>query len=201
MRIFFTMTAVVTGLTLMAITARADYQAGLRAYRAHDYKSALKEFKSNPTRDSQYNLGVMYFKGEGVKADPLEGVEWFRKAAAKGQVQAQFVLGTIFDGGKNVTQDRAAAAKWYRKAAEQGHPQAQFNLGLMYTNGEGVSKDRAEAVVWLKKAAGNGHQDAGRLLKTMGEKVPPQAMPKTDKNSSKSSAAGTPSELPPGHPR
>jgi len=201
MRIFSTITVVVTGLILAAIPALADYQAGLRAYRAHDHKTALKEFKSNPTRDSLYNLGVMYFKGEGVKADPLEGVEWFRKAAAKGQVQAQFLLGTIFDGGKNVTQDRAAAAKWYRKAAEQGHPQAQFNLGLMYTNGEGVNKDRAEAVVWLKKAAAKGHQDAGRLLKTMGEAVPPQALPKTDKSSKKPAAAGTPSALPSGQPR
>mgnify|MGYP001398951901 CR=1 FL=1 len=200
MRKYFKIAAVVSGLTLLAAPVLADYKTGLGAYRVRDYKRAMKEFKADPTRDSQFNLGVMYFKGEGVKADPIEGIEWFRKAAEKGHVQAQFLLGTMFDAGKDVAQDRAAAAKWYLKAADQGHVQAQFNLGLMYTNGEGVEKDREKAVVWLKKAAGNGHRDAGRLLKTMGEEVPAQAQHKGGKVTKKAPAGSAPSTLPPGHP-
>ena len=47
-------TAVVTGMFMTATPLLADYQAGLAAYRAKDYKKALKEFKATPTRDSQY---------------------------------------------------------------------------------------------------------------------------------------------------
>lgn len=195
-----TIAAVMTGIMLAAAPVLASYQAGLAAYRAHDYKRALKEFKADQGRDSRYTLGVMYYKGEGVKADHQEGIEWFRKAAEKGHVQAQFLLGTMYDSGKDIAQDRAEAAAWYRKAAEQGHTQAQFNLGLMYVNGEGVEKDRDKAVVWLKKAAKKGHQDAGRLLSTMGENVPAQARPKKGKVIKKAPVSGTPSQLPPGHP-
>jgi len=201
MKHHFNIAAVVTGIILAACPVLADYQTGIGAYRVHDYKWALKEFKADQNRDSQYTLGIMYFKGEGVKADHLEGIEWFRKAAAQGHVQAQFLLGTMFDAGKDVTQDRAAAAKWYRKAADQGHVQAQFNLGLMYVNGEGVEKDRTKAVLWLKKAAHGGHKDAGRLLKTMGEEVPAQALPKGGKAAKKPVTSDAPSALPPGHPQ
>ncbi|MEI6208102.1 MAG: tetratricopeptide repeat protein [Desulfuromonadales bacterium] len=187
-------------IILSAVPSLADYQTGMGAYRVRDYKWAMKEFKADPNRDSCYSLGVMYFKGEGVKADHLEGIDWFRKAADQGHSQAQFLLGTMYDSGKDVIQDRAVAAKWYVKAAEQGHVQAQFNIGLMYVNGEGVEKNRDNAVAWLKKAAGKGHHDAGRLLKTMGEEVPPQAKVKTKAKGKVPQTGGTPSEKPPGHP-
>ncbi len=201
MRKNITIAAVLTGIILMATPVLADYKAGQAAYRAHDYKKALKEFKADQTRDSQYNLGVMYFKGEGIKADQAEGIEWFRKAADQGHAQAQFLLGTMYDGGKGVAQDRAVAAKWYLKAAENGHNQAQFNLGLMYVNGEGVEKNRDKAVLWLKKAARGGHENAIRLLKTMGEEAPAPATPKGGKGAKKIPAPGSNTVLPPGHPK
>jgi TPR repeat protein len=201
MRHGYKIAAIMTGIILITIPALADYKAGLAAYRVKDYKKALKEFKADPTPASNYNLGVMYFKGEGVKADHLEGIEWFRKSAEKGYAQAQYVLGTIYDGGKDVALDRVVAAKWYRKSAEQGHLQSQFNLGMMYVNGEGVEKDRNKAVLWLKKAARGGHKDAGKLLKTMGEEVPPQAQPVSTKIIKKPHTDEAPPALPPGHPK
>lgn len=201
MRQCFKIAAVTMGISLSAAPALADYQAGMEAYRMRHYKWALKEFKSDQSRESQYSLGVMYFKGEGVKADHLEGIDWFRKAADQGHAQAQYVLGTIYYGGKDVAPDRVEAAKWYRKAAEQGHLQAQFYLGLLYVNGEGVAKDRNKAVLWLKKAARGGHRDAATLLKTMGEEVPVPVLPPGGKNTKRPLTPGAPLVLPPGHPQ
>lgn len=189
MRLFTTLTVALGIAVFTAVSAVADYNSGLKAYRMKEYPRAIKEFKADGGRNSNYNLGVIYFKGEGVKADRLQGLEYFKKAAEQGHMNAQFLMGTMYDKGEDVMQDRAVAAKWYRKAAEQGHAQAQFNLGLMYTNGEGVEKDRKEAVVWLKKSARQGHKGAGKLLGVMGEEVPKAA---------KSSA---PKSVPPGHPR
>lgn len=179
----------------MVTVAFADYDAGARAYQMKEYSQALKEFKADGGKNSNYNLGVMYYKGQGVKADHLQGLEYFRKAASQGHANAQFILGSLYDKGEDVMQDRPAAASWYRKAAEQGHVQAQFNLGLMYTNGEGVEKNRQEAVVWLKKAARQGHQGAGKLLGVMGEEVPKAARSTAPK--ARKDGAGN---LPPKHP-
>jgi uncharacterized protein len=200
MRHCFKIAAVVTGIILAASPVMADYRTGMAAYRARDYKFALKEFKAERCRESHYNLGVMYFKGEGVKADHLEGIEWFRKAADQGLAQAQYVLGTIYYGGRDVAQDRAAAAMLYRKAAGNGHLQAQFYLGLMYYNGDGVEKNRNKAVVWLKQAAYSGHRDAAAILENMGEDVPPPAPPMGDKITKMPFNYDEPSTMPAGHP-
>lgn len=153
-----------------AVAAWADFAAGLKAYEARDYATALRLFKADEGPDSCYLLGIMYYKGEGVKADKTEGVKWLRRSGEKGHVRAAYNLGMIYDKGDGVPQDLKEAAKWYRKAAEKGHAQSQFNLGLMYTNGEGVTKDRKEAVKWLRKAAKQGHVNARKLLNVMGEK-------------------------------
>ncbi len=200
MRLFITITIAFSIAVLTAASAIANYNAGLKAYRYKDYVRALKEFKADGGKDSNYNLGVMYFKGEGVKADHLQGLELFKKAAELGHANACFILGTSYDKGVDVQQNREVAAKWYLKAAMLGHAQAQFNIGLMYTNGEGVEKNHNEAVVWLKKAAVQGHKGAGKLLNVMGEEVPKAAMSKSTSKSTKSKRV-EPGELPQGHPK
>ncbi len=39
--------------------------------------------------DAQYNLGLAYLHGQGVKKDDQEAADWFRKAAEQGQSRAQ----------------------------------------------------------------------------------------------------------------
>ena len=153
----------------------ADFKAGMKAYQAGDFTRAVKEFKGDKSKEAQYNLGVMHYKGQGVKADPAQAAEFFRKAGERGHSNAAFLLGNLYDKGEGVKQDTATAAKWYQKAAEKGHIEAQFNLAMMYTNGEGVEKNRTEAVKWLKKAAEKGHARSGKLLGVMGEDIPKAA--------------------------
>ena len=190
---------IIASIILTATPVRADYQAGMSAYRVHHYKWAIKEFKTDQTRESEYMLGVIYYNGEGVKVDQVEGTAWFRKSADQGHAQAQYVLGNIYFEGKGVALDRTEAAKWYRKAAEQGHLQAQYNLGLIYMSGDGVEKNRNKAVIWLKKATLSGSRDAGRLLKIMGEEIPAPIQPNGAKSPKKPLTEGAPSVLPPGH--
>ena len=44
---------------------------------------------------AQFNLGVMYENGRGVRRDDAEAVKWYRQAAAQGLAQAQFNLGVM----------------------------------------------------------------------------------------------------------
>ena len=110
--------------------------------------------------ETQFNLGVRYALGEGVKQDYAQAVYWCRKAAKQGHASAQFNLGCMYAKAQGVKQDDAQAVYWYRKAAKQGHAGAQCNLGLMYVLGEGVKQDDAHAVYWYRKAAEQGHAGA-----------------------------------------
>ena len=41
---------------------------------------------------SQYNLGVMYARGQGVQKNVDEALKWYRKAAAQGHQGARQAL-------------------------------------------------------------------------------------------------------------
>jgi hypothetical protein len=110
--------------------------------------------------EAQFNLGLMYDKGQGVPQDYAEAAKWYRKAAEQGNAEAQYNLGMMYYAGQGVPQDHAVAAKWYRKAAEQGNASAQFNLGLMYDKRQGVPQNFPEAVKWYRKAAEQGNAEA-----------------------------------------
>ena len=84
----------------------------------------------------------------------------YKKAAEKGNANAQCNLGYMYANGEGVEQDDAEAIRWYRKAAEAGNIAAQYNLALRYESGNGVAQDDAEAVKWYRMAAEQGDADA-----------------------------------------
>ena len=118
---------------------------------------------------AQFNLGLMYVKGQGgVRQDYAEAVKWYRQSAKQGFVLAQYNLGVMYGRGLGVRKDDTQAVKWYRQAAQQGFAQAQFNLGVMYAEGQGVRQNLKVAKEWLGKACNNGNQSGCedyRLLK------------------------------------
>ena len=116
---------------------------------------------------AQYNLGVLYDNGRGVRKDYKEAVKWYRKAAEQGLAGAQNNLGVLYDNGQGVRKDYKEAVKWYRKSAEQGYSKAQSNLGMMYAKGKGVLQDYKEAVKWYRKSAEQGYSPSHYLLGVM----------------------------------
>jgi hypothetical protein len=103
--------------------------------------------------DSEYQLGVRYFKGIGVPQNGVEALKWWRKAAEQNYAEAQVDLGICYAEGKGAPKDELEAVKWFRKAAEQKNARAQGLLGCCYYDGQGVTKDEVEAVKWFRKAA------------------------------------------------
>ena len=45
--------------------------------------------------DSEVELGLCYYKGEGVAKDQVEAVKWYRKAAEQNYAKAQYNLGSL----------------------------------------------------------------------------------------------------------
>ena len=106
--------------------------------------------------DAQYNLGVCYYTGTGIKEDKEEAVRWYRRAAENGNAMAQYNLGNCYYTGTGIKEDKEEAVRWYRKAAEQGNTIAQYSLGYCYKNGTGIKEDKEEALRWYRKAAEQG---------------------------------------------
>lgn len=148
--------------TAWADTPVQQFQQGLTAYEQSDYQTAFKlwlPLAEQGNADAQFNLGLIYYNGRGVKQDDFEAVKWFRKAAEQGDETAQFNLGVMYGKGRGVKQDDVEAMKWFRKAAEQGNAHAQALLGFSYILGRGVRVNKSLAKEWFGKACDNGNQD------------------------------------------
>ena len=126
---------------------------------------------------AQYNLGLMYDKGEGVPQDKAEAVKWYRKAAEQGDADAQVNLGFMYGNGDGVPKDYAEAAKWYHKAAEQGHGFAQNNLAIMYRLGDGVPEDYTKAYMFYNLAAVN---TKAKMLNNLADAITDKELSKTN---------------------
>ena len=101
----------------------ADFQKGVDAYDRRDYATALREWKplaEQGNADAQFNLGLMYRKGEGVLQDYKTAVKWYKLAAEQGHASAQTNLGTMYDDGQGVLQDYIRAHMWFNIAASSG---------------------------------------------------------------------------------
>lgn len=138
------------------VLGQTDYLGGMAAFARNDYQTALSEWRplaESGQAEAQFNLGVLYDEGLGVKQDQTQAAHWYRRAAEQGHAQAQYNLAVLYANGLGLTQDYAEAAHWYRKAALQDLREAQFNLGILYENGFGVQQNYAEAAHWYRRAA------------------------------------------------
>ena len=81
--------------------------------------------------EAQYNLGLMYSKGEGVPSDDKEAVKWYRLAAEQRITGAQSNLGLMYEKGQGVEQDYVEAHKWFNIAGVNGNEIGRRNADIV----------------------------------------------------------------------
>ena len=114
--------------------------------------------------NAQYNLGVMYARGDDVPHDFVEAAKWFLMAAEQEYRPAQYTIGIMYKRGEGVPQDLNKAVGFITLAALHGHADAQYSLGGMYALGEGVTKDLVQAHFWLYSAYAREAEGAKETL-------------------------------------
>jgi uncharacterized protein len=115
----------------------------------------------------QYNLGLMYRYGKGVRRNYETAAQWIEKAAAEGYAPAQNAIAHMYRRGMGVPRDIDKAIKWYELAAQQELPVAQFNLGKLYQIryiSSPTEENLHAALLWLTAASENGDVDAQGTL-------------------------------------
>ena len=99
-----------------------------------DYVDAMQWYRKAAVRgvaEAQYNLALMYGKGQGVKQDYMAAARWYREAADQGLAEAQNNLGLMYDKGRGVPRNYIEAYMWYSLAAAQADDKAARNLDLL----------------------------------------------------------------------
>ncbi len=81
---------------------------------------------------AQFALGEMNLQGEGVKANPQQGLKWLTAAARKRHPDAQAYLGDLYWSGRNVKKSETRALMWYILAMETAKPEESPNIVNRY---------------------------------------------------------------------
>jgi hypothetical protein len=93
-----------------------------KALHRGDYKTAYRLIMPLAEQGlplAQYNLGVMYYNGQGVPKDYAEAAKWYRKAAEQGFAEAQTNLGIMYFTGLGVPKGYVLAHMWFTLAASR----------------------------------------------------------------------------------
>ncbi len=92
---------------------------------AVDYPRAMAAYKVGGEGGDvlcQYQVGTMYFLGQGVDVDYKQALPWIEKAAAQDYPKAVGQLGGMYCNGQGVTPSWRRAREYYERATELGNP-------------------------------------------------------------------------------
>ncbi|NGX31508.1 MAG: Secretory immunoglobulin A-binding protein EsiB [Chlamydiae bacterium] len=123
-------------------------------------KEEIERLANQEDRETQYNLGLCYYKGREVEQSFDKAADYFRRSANQGYAKAQTNLGFCYSSGKGVQKSEKEAIRLYHLAAEQKNIQAEYNLGLFHYK----KKNFGQAFKWFEKAANQGDSDAQYML-------------------------------------
>ncbi|MBC7916701.1 MAG: SEL1-like repeat protein [Rhodoferax sp.] len=149
--------------------------------QAYDY---LVEVAEQGMPAAQNALGELYLQGRMVAVDTEQALDWYRRAAAQGSLQAIVALtrmelvGTTRSASRSTSsrrksnQERRRSPHQWLVAAESGDADTRYHLGLIYEMGWSVAADADQAQHWYRSAAQQGDARAqlalGRVLEKTG---------------------------------
>ncbi|MBI2787025.1 MAG: SEL1-like repeat protein [Legionella longbeachae] len=91
--------------------------------------------------------------------DPQQALEWFKKAADAGDVDAQMYTAAAYMYGVGVKKNVDTANRFYINAAKNGNSIAQFTLAENFINSRNSSNQKL-GLIWLNKSITNGNPQA-----------------------------------------
>jgi TPR repeat protein len=106
-----------------SILVAQDFDDGFKAYSSHDYAEAIRIWKPLAEKGgsaAQFNLGLLYYEGQGVPQNYSEAAKWFRLAADQDYLKAQLNLGAMYGVGKGVKRDYVQSYTWLSICAAKG---------------------------------------------------------------------------------
>lgn len=97
-----------------------------------------------------------------LKKNPVESVNWFKKAAENGNSSGEFFLAEAYRDGVGVSQDYQKALQLFRKLVDNDDWEAAQAISHMYASGQGVPQSREESERWYRRALELKHKSIRR---------------------------------------
>ncbi|MGU7771919.1 tetratricopeptide repeat protein [Burkholderia sp. MR1-5-21] len=96
-----------------------------------DPRIAALKARAKTQPKAAYDLGLRYFRGDGVRQDSYQALKWMREAAERGDLQAQKALGGFYLFGlEEMGSDPREADKWLSIAAGRGDKESKKLLEM-----------------------------------------------------------------------
>ena len=95
-----------------------------------------------------------------LEKEESKSLEWFQKAADKGDEVAQKNVARYYRYGIATEKDEQKALEYYIKSANQGYIDAIVELASLYRNGYCTEKNLEESIKWYEKAISKDHKDS-----------------------------------------
>lgn len=126
-------------------------------------REQLLAIASDGDHQAEFYLG--HLADEESPRDQAGALEWYRKSAAGGFLEAKHWVASFMYHGMGTVQDVAGAVRLLRECAEAGLDSSCWKLGqhlLQYP------ESREDAIRWLRLAASKGHTGAIEMLAEAG---------------------------------
>jgi TPR repeat protein len=115
------------------------------------------------------NLGLMYYRGEGVAKDLNRAADLYKRACDAGGSGGCLNLGLMYLRGESVPKDPNRAADLFKRSCDENAAQACTNLGLMYARGENLTQDFNRAATFYTRACDGGNPNGCNFLGLLNE--------------------------------
>ncbi|WDD92250.1 sel1 repeat family protein [Burkholderia sp. FERM BP-3421] len=105
---------------------QVSFDASANASERVDPRIAALKASAETEPRAAYDLGLRYFRGDGVRQDSYQALVWMRKAAEGGNLAAQKALGSYYLFGlEEMGPDPREAEKWLSIAVSRGDKDSQ----------------------------------------------------------------------------
>ena len=143
-----------TGINWFSLAAEqgspeAQFALGQISYSSKDYNKALEWLTPAAQQGNTgalNNLGVMYFKGQGLDQNFEAALNLYTLAAERGHGPSQISLGSMYFKGQGVTKDNIRAYMWMDIAATNGRANAVRNRDILAKKMTAVEISKAQAL-------------------------------------------------------
>ncbi|ASK28189.1 hypothetical protein BG910_11020 [Neisseria chenwenguii] len=148
---------------------KPDMSTAIKAYNLSAKrmdKGRLADINGNYM--AAYNMGLVYYYGQGVAANGAEALRWFRAAEsayrAPGQHRvfwpATVYIAQILERGYGVAKNEKEALEYWERAAKANEAEGLYGYGMAILNGKGGVQNPYRAYPVLLNAANRWHVGA-----------------------------------------
>lgn len=104
----------------------------------HNYEKSLQLLKESAGYlypPALYELGLKYYKGNGVEVDHKSAFELFKSAAELKYPRAMFYVSLFMYKGIGTEANKEDSLKWCKRGAKLGDPRCQERLDSLFAQG------------------------------------------------------------------